>query len=100
MAIKKSEIAVGVRVVLNENWEEKCLGDKYLKDEKVLYISEEAPYHDAKGWYVMISGGSHTNSGYAYLDQLDLEFDWREIIPQKDAFKEGSPMYKGAQDQD
>jgi len=99
MAIKKSEIAYGVRVVLNDKWEQKCLGDKYLQDEKVLYISAEKPYNDVKGDYVMISGGSHTNSGTAYLDQLDLEHDWRTIIPQKEAYKEGSPMHKGAQDQ-
>ena len=99
MAIKKSEIAIGVRVVLNDKWEQKCLGDKYLQDEKVLYISSERPYNDVKGDYVHIGGGSHTNSGYANLDQLDLEHDWRTIIPQKEAYKEGSLMHKGAQDQ-
>ena len=99
MAIKKSEIALGVRVVLNDNWQEKCLGDRFLKDEKVIYISEEAPYHDERGWYVMLRGGSHTNGGRAYLDELDLEFDWRQALPQKEAYKEGSPMHKGAQDQ-
>ena len=99
MAIRKKEVALGVRVVLNDNWETKCLGDQYLQDEKVLYISDGKVYNDQKGDYVHIGGGSHTNGGYAYLDQLDLEFDYNQPIPQKEAFKEGSPMWKGMQDQ-
>lgn len=94
MAIKIAEIALGVRVVLNNNWKPKCLGNQYLQDEKVLFISDSEVYNDVKGEYVHIKGGSHTNSGYAYLDQLDLEHDWRTILPLSEAFKEDSPMAK------
>jgi hypothetical protein len=72
--MKSNQVAYGVRVKLNENFEEKCLGDKYLREETVIFISEAKTYNDAKGEYVMLRGGSLTNSGYAYLDQLDLEF--------------------------
>ncbi len=73
--IKTNQIAYGVRVKLNENFEEKCLGDKYLvEQESVLFISESHTYNDKRGEYVMIKGGSLMNSGYAYLDQLDLEY--------------------------
>lgn len=74
MAIKHNQIAYGVRVKLNANFEEKCLGDKYLKDETVLFISESKAYNDMKGDYVTLRGGSLTNSGYAYLNELDLEY--------------------------
>lgn len=80
--IRIDEIAKGVRVKLNSNFVEKCLGDRYLKDEKVLFIREWKVYNDSKGSYVYIVGGSLMNSGYAYLDELDLEFP----IPK-------SPMY-------
>jgi hypothetical protein len=72
--IKSNQIALGVRVKLNENFQEKCLGDKYLMDESVIFICDGHVYNDVKGEYVHIKGGSLTNSGYAYLDQLDLEF--------------------------
>lgn len=75
MAIKENTIARGVRVVLNENFEQKCLGDKYLVEmEDTLFIADGSVYNDSKGKYVHIKGGTLTNSGYAYLDQLDLEF--------------------------
>lgn len=72
--IKVDEIAKGVRVKLNSNFVEKCLGDTYLKDETVLFIRDVKSYNDTKGSYVYIAGGSLMNSGYAYLDELDLEF--------------------------
>jgi hypothetical protein len=99
MAIRKKEVALGVRVVLNDKWETKCLGDEFLQDEKVLYISDGHVYNDQRGEYVRIGGGSHTNGGYAYLDQLDLEFDYNQPIPLVEAFKEGSPMAKAQEDQ-
>lgn len=74
MAIKNTQVAYGVRVKLNDTFEEKCLGDQYLKDETVLFIQEEKCYNDTKGEYVMIRGGSLMNSGRAYLSELDLEF--------------------------
>lgn len=73
--IKKNNIAYGVRVKLNDKFTVKCLGDKHLKDEKVLFISDEKASNDSRGYYVHIKGGSLLNSGYAYLDELDLEFE-------------------------
>jgi hypothetical protein len=80
MAIKKNEIARGVRVKFNENFEPKCLGDEYLECEDVIFIAESHVYNDSKGEWVYLSGGSGTNSGYAYLDQLDLEFPYDEKV--------------------
>lgn len=78
--VKENQVAQGVRVKLNENFEQKCLGDKYLvEQESVLFISDGHIYNDVNGKYVFIKGGSLTNSGYAYLDQLDLEFP----VPEK-----------------
>jgi len=79
MAIKKNEVAKGVRVKLNSNFTPKCLGDEYLQCEQVIYIAEGHTYNDQKGDYVNLNGGSRTNSGYAYLDQLDLEFPYEGI---------------------
>lgn len=76
--IKKEEIARGVRVKLNGLWFEKCLGDKYLAEELVIYIRDNHIYNDLRGDYVLLKGGSHLNSGYAYLDQLDLEFPYEK----------------------
>ena len=72
--IKENQVAYGVRVKLNNNWVQKCLGDKYLQDEKVLFIDYHGIMEDAKGKYVYIQGGSLTTTGYAYLDMLDLEY--------------------------
>jgi hypothetical protein len=80
MAIKKSEIARGVRVKLNSLFEVKCLGDEYLQCEEVIFIADQHVYNDQKGEYVNLCGGSRTNSGYAYLDQLDLEFPYDEKV--------------------
>lgn len=73
--VKSNRIAYGVRVKLNAEFKEKCLGDKYLKDEKVLWIADSKSYNDKIGEYVHIKGGSLMNSGYAYLNELDLEFE-------------------------
>lgn len=79
MAIKKNEVAKGVRVKLNHTFEEKCLGDAFLKNEEVIYIAEQHIYNDVRGEYVHLNGGSGTISGYAYLNQLDLEFPYERI---------------------
>lgn len=73
--VKQNRIAYGVRVKLNSNFQEKCLGDKYLKEERILFISDEKPYNDKNGYYVNIKGGSLVNSGQAYLNEIDLEFE-------------------------
>lgn len=72
--INPNQVARHVRVKLNSNFEIKSLSDKYLACELVLFISDSHIYNDTKGKYIFISGGSHTNSGVAYLDELDLEF--------------------------
>lgn len=72
--VKLNEVARGVRVKLNSNFVEKCMSDRHLKDESVLIIGEEKAYNDSVGNYVLIRGGSLMNSGYAYLNELDLEF--------------------------
>ena len=80
MAIKSDNVALGVRVKLNEKFKAKCLGDEYLiEQEEIIFISEAHIYNDQIGQYAMIRGGSLINSGYAYLDQLDLEFP----VPEK-----------------
>lgn len=79
MAIKKNQIAYGVRVKLNDQFVQKCLGDMYLKQEPTLFISEGHTYNDPFGEYVHIKGGSLINSGYSYLNELDLEFP----VPEK-----------------
>jgi hypothetical protein len=72
--IRKTEIALGVRVKLNENFQIKSLSDKYLACEPIIFIAESHVYNDVKGEYVFIKGGSLCNSGIAYLSELDLEF--------------------------
>ncbi len=92
--LKESRIAYGVQVKLNSNFEEKCLGDKYLMDEPVIFIADPKVYNDTRGEYVYIRGGSLTNSGYAYLDQLDLVFE----VPERPLYilypdnKEDAPL--------
>jgi hypothetical protein len=80
MAIKKNEIARGVRVKFNEKFEPKCLGDEYLECEDVIFIAEGRVYNDSIGEYIHLHGGSGTNSGYAYLHQLDLEFPYDDKV--------------------
>lgn len=83
MAIRKSQVALHVRVKLNENFEIKCLGDKYLVKDEIIFIAVNHIYTDVIGDYVHIKGYTepkedddsvYMNSGYAYLNQLDLEF--------------------------
>lgn len=73
--MKSNQVARLVRVKLNNTFEINSLSDKYLACEPILYISDSQVYNDDyKGDYVFIRGGSHTNSGTAYLSELDLEF--------------------------
>lgn len=74
MAIKKAHCAYQVIVKLNNQFVEKSIGDKYLKEETLLYLSEGHVYNDKNGEYVMVKGVSGINSGYAYLNELDLAF--------------------------
>jgi len=72
--MKRNEVARNVRVKLNSTFKEKCLGDKYILDEPVIFIDESHIYNDSIGEYVFIKGGSKVNSATAYLTELDLEF--------------------------
>lgn len=74
MAIKKSECAYKTLVKLNDEFVEKCIGDKYLKEEQILFLGEGHVYNDQKGEYVHVRGKSGITSGYAYLNELDLAF--------------------------
>ncbi len=84
--LKPNRIAYGVRVRLNEQFQVKCLGDDYLKMEKVLWVTDTQAANDTKGHYVHISGGSMTGGGYAYLNELELEPDPEFKVPE-------SPLY-------
>ena len=75
MAIKQNCVAYGVKVKLNDQFEEKCIGDQFLKLETVLWIDSHKVFNNQKGEYVTIRGGSLVSSGYAYLNELDLEFE-------------------------
>jgi hypothetical protein len=77
--IKSNQVARGVRVKLNSTFEIKSLSDKYLACEPIIFICESHIYNDRKGEYVFIKGGSLTNSGIAYLTELDLEFPINEV---------------------
>ena len=81
--IKKSQVALHVRVKLNENFEPKCLGEEYLVKDKIIFIADNHIYNDSIGDYVHLKGMTNPeldnepifmSSGYAYLNQLDLEF--------------------------
>ena len=72
--MKESEVARNVRVKLNSNWNSYSLGDEYLKEEPIIFISDNYVYNDVRGKYVYIKGGSMINLGTAYLTELDLEF--------------------------
>ncbi len=77
--MKQNEVARGVRVKLNSNFEIKSLSDKYLACEPILFICESHTYNDEKGLYTWVRGGSLTNSGCVYLTELDLEYPTPEI---------------------
>lgn len=77
--IKSNQVAKDVRVLLNSNFRINSLSDKYLACEPIIYIKDSHIYNDNKGLYVFIGGGSHTNSGTAYLNELDLEFPITEV---------------------
>jgi len=96
--MKTNQVARGVRVKLNEKWEEKCLGDKHLAAEPVIFISDNHIYNDQKGEYVHLQGGSGTIGGYAYLDQLELEFPLPEgsLYPYDQYSGDGYGWKKGA----
>jgi hypothetical protein len=78
--IKREQVAKHVRVKLNSNFEINSISKKHLACEPIIYISDNRIHNDSHGEYVNIRGGSHTNSGTAYLNQLDLEFPIDEKV--------------------
>lgn len=76
--IKINQVARHVRVIFNKEFKPKCLGEEYLIKDKIIYICDNHIYNDQIGEYVHLKGytleGIYLNSGYAYLNQLDLEF--------------------------
>lgn len=76
--VKKSQVALHVRVKLNEEFTPKCLCEEHLIKDKIIWIAEEHIYNDSIGEYVNLKGYTESdcgiNYGYAYLNQLDLEF--------------------------
>lgn len=92
--IKQNQIARGVRVKLNSNFKVKCLGDKYLLDEPVLFLADEKPFNDSDGYYCFVRSGSLTNSGRVYLDEMDLEFPIPEL-PLYSLYDDDAPVPLG-----
>jgi hypothetical protein len=83
--IKPSQIARDVRIKFNENFQPKCLSEQYLIKDEIIFIADKDIYNDSIGEYVLLKGytikkdddgdeGVYINSGYAYLNQIDLEF--------------------------
>jgi hypothetical protein len=83
--IKPNQVARGVRVKLNTNFEINSLAHHYLACEPILFIDDSHIYNDSQGPYVFLRGGSRLNSGIAYLNQIELEFP----IPE-------SPLYSNS----
>lgn len=94
MAIKPYNVAIGVRVKFNNKFEPKCIGDENLLHEDILYITQERVsnmyVNEEIKYYVYIGGGSHTQSGTAFLDELDLEFpyDVSDMIKERESMKD------------
>ena len=72
--VRPNQVARGVRVKLNSNFNINSLPDRYLACEPVLFIEDSHVYNDVQGQSVWIKGGSLTNSGPVYLSEIDLEF--------------------------
>ena len=81
--IKHSQIALHVRVKFNEQFQPKCLGEQYLVKDEVIFIADGRVYIDSIGEYIHLKGYTepkeddepfYINSGYAYLNEIDLEF--------------------------
>ena len=45
----------------------------------LFYLFQKNIYNDNGGYYVIVKGGSRTNSGAVYLTQIDLEFPINDI---------------------
>ena len=82
MSIKQDQVARGVRVKFNKKFEPKSLGEESLIKDKIVFISDYMIYNDSVGHYVNLrgytpnknGGAIYVNSGYAYLDEIDLKF--------------------------
>ena len=79
--MKLNQIAKDVRIVLNDNFEPRNLGEEYLIKDPIKWIADGHIYNDEIGEYVRIKGYTKSedgavfiNNGIAYLSQIDLEF--------------------------
>lgn len=61
-------------VKLMDNFKVKCLGDNYLADEPILFIGDTSIYNDIGGEWCFVKGGSLTNSGRVYLNEMELAY--------------------------
>jgi hypothetical protein len=78
--MKKDEVARGVRVKFVEGYEPRTLADKCLLElEHFIFIPRQKIFNDQNGSYVSICGASHTNTSFAYLKDLELEFPIDEL---------------------
>lgn len=82
MPIKQDQVARDVRVKFNKKFEPKSLSEENLVKDEIIFISDYMIHNDSVGHYVILrgytpnknGGAIYVNSGYAYLDEIDLEF--------------------------
>ena len=73
--IKPSQVALHVRVKLNNNFIPKSISEEYLVKSDVIYIAQERIFNDSIGNYVYLSSNEpYFGNGIAYLNEIDLEF--------------------------
>lgn len=73
--LKVENVAIGIRVKLNSDFKPKNENDENLKKEDIIFISDNKCYKDDKGEFVNIMCDSLLISSYAYLNELELEFN-------------------------
>ncbi len=73
--VRPSQVALHVRVKLNDKFQPRSLAEEYLVKSDVIYIAQEHIFNDVIGEYVYLSSKEpYFGSGIAFLDQIDLEF--------------------------
>lgn len=73
--VRKSQVALHVRVKLNDKFNPKSIAEEYLVKSDVIYIAQEHVFNDSVGDYVLLSSTAPLfGSGSAYLTEIDLEF--------------------------
>lgn len=73
--VKPSQVALHVRVKLNDKFIPKSISEEYLVKSNVIYIAQEHIFNDTIDNYVYLSSKApYFGSGIAYLNEIDLEF--------------------------